>query len=135
MKNIVLIGIMGSGKTTFGKILSQKTGHEMIDLDVYLVNRFNMSIPDIKRPENIAYLKKNGVVFYIDRPIEDIVKDVDPSGRPLLKDGPDKLYALDKERRDKYMSSCDYHIINDGSLEKVIDTILDIMKKYDKSPF
>ena len=85
-------------------------------------------------PENIAYLKKNGVVFYIDRPIEDIVKDVDPSGRPLLKDGPDKLYALDKERRDKYMSSCDYHIINDGSLEKVIDTILDIMKKYDKSP-
>lgn len=169
MKNIVLIGIMGSGKTKFGKILSQKTGHEMIDLDVYLVNRFNMSIPDmfqisedyfrnneticcqevselegkiistgggvIKRPENIAYLKKNGVVFYIDRPIEDIVKDVDPSGRPLLKDGPDKLYALDKERRDKYMSSCDYHIINDGSLEKVIDTILDIMKKYDKSPF
>ena len=118
MKNIVLIGIMGSGKTTFGKILSQKTGHEMIDLDDYLVNRFNMSIPDmfqisedyfrnneticckevselegkiistgggvIKRPENIAYLKKNGVVFYIDRPIEDIVKDVDPSGRPLL---------------------------------------------------
>ena len=42
MKNIVLIGIMGSGKTTFGKILSQKTGHEMIDLDDYLVNRFNM---------------------------------------------------------------------------------------------
>ena len=47
MKNIVLIGIMGSGKTTFGKILSQKTGHEMIDLDDYLVNRFNMSIPDM----------------------------------------------------------------------------------------
>lgn len=168
MKNIVLIGIMGSGKTTFGHMLSQKTGHEMIDLDDYLVNRFNMSIPDmfaisedyfrnnettcckevselegkiistgggvIKRPENIAYLKKNGVVFYIDRPIEDIVKDVDPSGRPLLKDGPDKLYALDKERRAKYMSSCDYHIINDGSLEKVINSILDIMKKYDKSP-
>ena len=40
MKNIVLIGIMGSGKTTFGKILSQKTGHEMIDLDDYLVNRY-----------------------------------------------------------------------------------------------
>ena len=38
---------MGSGKTTFGKILSQKTGHEMIDLDDYLVNRFNMSIPDM----------------------------------------------------------------------------------------
>ena len=41
----------------------------------------------IKRPENIGYLKKNGVVFYIDRPIEDIVKDVNQSGRPLLKDG------------------------------------------------
>lgn len=164
MKNIVLIGIMGSGKTTFGRILSEKTGHEMIDLDDYLVKRFNMSIPDmfqisedyfrnnettcckevselkgkiistgggvIKRPENIAYLKKNGVVFYIDRPIEDIIKDVDPSGRPLLKDGPEKLYALDKERRDKYLSSCDYHIINDGSFDQVIDTILYIMEKY-----
>ena len=83
--------------------------------------------------EAIRVTKKNGVVFYIDRPIEDIVKDVDPSGRPLLQDGPDKLYALDKERRDKYMSSCDYHIINDGSLEKVINSILDIMNNYNKS--
>lgn len=164
MKNIVLIGIMGSGKTTFGHLLSQKTGHEMIDLDDYLVERFNMSIPDmfaisedyfrsheticcqevsaldskiistgggvIKRQENIDYLKKNGVVFYIDRPIKDIVEDVDPSGRPLLKEGPEKLYALDKERRDKYLKACDYHILNDGSLEKVVDDILKIMEKY-----
>ena len=47
MKNIILIGIMGSGKTTFGHMLSQITGHEMIDLDDYLVNRFNISIPDM----------------------------------------------------------------------------------------
>ena len=112
--NIFVSGGTGSGKTTFGKILSQKTGHEMIDLDVYLVNRFNMSIPDmfqisedyfrnneticcqevselegkiistggvvINRPENIEYLKKNGVVFYIDRPIDDIVKDAEIMG-------------------------------------------------------
>ena len=62
------------------------------------------------------------------------MKDVNQSGRPLLKDGPDKLYALDKERRDKYMSSCDYHIINDGSLEKVIDTILDIIEEIRSNP-
>lgn len=165
MKNIVLIGIMGSGKTTFGHLLSQKTGHQMIDLDDYLVERFHMSIPDmfaisedyfrdketqccqevsqlegkiistgggvIKRPENIQYLKEKGIVFYIDRPIEDIVKDVDPSGRPLLKDGPEKLYALDHERRQHYLESCDYHIINDGSLDQVVNHILNIMKSYD----
>lgn len=164
MKNIVLIGIMGSGKTTFGHLLSQITGHEMIDMDDYLVDRFQMTIPEmfaisedyfrehettcckevsllkgkiistgggvIKRPENIEYLKKNGVIFYIDRPIEDIVQDVDPSGRPLLKDGPEKLYALDKERRDLYLKACDYRIINDGSLEKVVDNILKIMDKH-----
>ena len=64
MKNIVLIGIMGSGKTTFGKILSQKTGHEMIDLDDYLVNRFNMSIPDMLKTI-LEIMKQHAVKKYL----------------------------------------------------------------------
>ena len=40
----------------------------------------------IKRPENMAILKKTGKVFFIDRSPDDIVSDVDVAVRPLLKE-------------------------------------------------
>lgn len=47
MKNIVLIGMPGSGKTTISKVLGEKLNKEVIDIDEYLVNKFQMSIPDM----------------------------------------------------------------------------------------
>ncbi len=161
MKNIVLIGIMGCGKTTICSLLSKKLKREMIDMDTYLENKYQTSIPDmfsisedyfrdketevcqdmshisdkiistgggvIKRKENIDYLKQNSVIFYIDRPIENIVNDVETSHRPLLKNGPDKLYQLDQERRALYLSSCDYHIMNDKTLDEVVEEIISLI--------
>ena len=157
MKNIVLIGIMGAGKTTIGKKLSIDLNRPFIDMDEYLEKKYEMRISDmfkisedyfrdhesacckdmstqsqtiistgggvIKRPENIAYLKKNGIIFYIDRPLDQIVSDVDTSSRPLLKDGAQKLYDLDRERRALYMQSCDYHLINARSETKRLITL------------
>ena len=34
MKNIILIGFMGSGKTTIGKIISDKKNMRFIDMDL-----------------------------------------------------------------------------------------------------
>ncbi len=47
MKNIVLIGMPGSGKTTISKLLSEKLNYPLIDVDEYLVNKFNQSIEDM----------------------------------------------------------------------------------------
>lgn len=47
MKNIVLIGIPGSGKTTVGKTLAEKLSLEFIDLDSLIVFRQGKSIPQI----------------------------------------------------------------------------------------
>lgn len=47
MKNIVLIGMPGSGKTTISKALKDKTGWDLIDLDEFLVQHFQMSIPEM----------------------------------------------------------------------------------------
>lgn len=47
MKNIVLIGMMGSGKTTCGLLLSGRLGRELVDTDALIVSREGRSIPDI----------------------------------------------------------------------------------------
>ena len=47
MKNIFLIGFMGSGKSTVASCLSQNYGMEIVQIDQLLVERAGMSIPDI----------------------------------------------------------------------------------------
>lgn len=44
---LFLIGYMGAGKTTIGRLLSQKTGYRFIDLDDLIEEREKMSIPVI----------------------------------------------------------------------------------------
>ena len=39
MKNIVLIGMPGSGKTTFGRALSRELNRPFVDADDYLEER------------------------------------------------------------------------------------------------
>ena len=38
---------MGSGKTTWGKLIAEKMGLEFFDLDALIENRANMKINDI----------------------------------------------------------------------------------------
>lgn len=45
--NIVLIGFMGSGKTTFGKACAKKLGMDFLDADEYIVNKAGKPIPQI----------------------------------------------------------------------------------------
>lgn len=47
MKNIVVIGMMGSGKTTCGRLLGQKLNRKFIDADDIIVERAGMSVSDI----------------------------------------------------------------------------------------
>ncbi|WEG74159.1 shikimate kinase [Vagococcus intermedius] len=44
--NIVLVGFMASGKTTIGRRLSEITQQTFFDTDDYLVNKFEISIPE-----------------------------------------------------------------------------------------
>ena len=46
MKGIILIGFMGAGKTTVGRLLSQKTGMDHIDFDDKIVEEIGMSIQE-----------------------------------------------------------------------------------------
>ena len=44
MKRIFLIGYMGSGKTTVGKLLARSLSLEFIDLDAFIENKYRKSI-------------------------------------------------------------------------------------------
>ncbi|VGO16014.1 Shikimate kinase [Pontiella desulfatans] len=47
MKNIVLVGFMGSGKTTVGKLIAEKTGMPLLDMDSMIEERAGKSINEI----------------------------------------------------------------------------------------
>ncbi len=78
----------------------------------------------ILRQENVDALRQNGVIFFLNRPLEDIMPTSD---RPLSSD----FEALKKrfdERYDKYKAAGDYEIFIDGNPENAAKKILEIMK-------
>ncbi|MDP4143512.1 MAG: shikimate kinase [Bacillota bacterium] len=82
----------------------------------------------VKRKENIFALKEKGIVIFINRPIENIVSDVDTESRPLLKDDISRLYKLYEERYKLYKEYCDHEVINNGQFIDAVEKILDIAK-------
>ena len=57
MKNIVLIGMMGCGKTTVGRLLARRLGRELVDTDAVIEERQGRSIPDIFARDGEAYFR------------------------------------------------------------------------------
>ena len=56
-KNLVLLGMMGSGKSTIGKILSKKTGYKFIDIDQKIEQKENSSIFQIFQIQGENYFR------------------------------------------------------------------------------
>lgn len=79
----------------------------------------------VKREANRATLKKNAIVVYIDRSPEKIAANVDTSGRPLLKDGAEKIYQLYNERKALYEEVADVVIPNNGSIDEALQLMVD----------
>jgi shikimate kinase len=58
MRKIILLGYMGSGKTTVGKILSQKTNIPAYDLDKIIEEKEHAGIPEIFNSKGEIYFRK-----------------------------------------------------------------------------
>lgn len=162
MKNIVFIGMPGSGKSTFGKKLSDINNKKFIDIDDYIEKKEKNKITTIfekygedyfrkkensyikeiskiknciiatgggvvKNEENIKHLKKNGIIIFLDRNIEEIYK-LDHSNRPLLKNK-DNILKLYNERINLYKKYSDYIIKNDKTINEILEKIQKIINE------
>ena len=56
--NITLIGFMGAGKTAVGRLLAEKLGKELIELDSLIELKVGKSIPDIFKEDGEAAFRR-----------------------------------------------------------------------------
>lgn len=57
MKNIVLIGMMGSGKTTVGKLLSKRLQKQLVDTDALIEAREGCTVQELFEREGEPYFR------------------------------------------------------------------------------
>lgn len=55
--NVVLIGMMGCGKSTVGKLLAEALGFAFVDTDQYIEKALGRTIPDIFAKEGEAFFR------------------------------------------------------------------------------
>jgi shikimate kinase len=58
MKNIILTGFMGTGKTTVGRLLAATLGREFVDMDAVIEAREGRPISQIFAAEGEAYFRQ-----------------------------------------------------------------------------
>ena len=82
----------------------------------------------VKKQENMKAFHDNSIIIFLDRPVDNIVGDVEIKNRPLLANGPDVLYRLNDERYDLYNNQCHYRVENNKTLDELVDVIINIIK-------
>ena len=73
----------------------------------------------VLNPENIRYLKKNGRVYFLDRPVEALIPTAD---RPTASSR-EAIFRRYEERYPLYHQSCDKKIDASGSAEEVLEAV------------
>ena len=93
-KNIVLIGFMGTGKSSCGKALANRLGCAFIDLDKYIEGKERMSVPEIFAAKGETYFREKEREAV--REVSQRKGVVIATGGGTIKDG--ENFALLKER-------------------------------------
>ena len=77
----------------------------------------------IKRGENLRALHQNGVVLFIDRPLDALTVG---GGRPLSS-SPEALRQMEAERRPLYLAAADAVIPNSGTVEDAVAAAMEAL--------
>ena len=148
--NIVLIGFMGTGKSTISAYLSEQFGMEAIDMDQVISRIFEIHgeeyfrnaetnlLKELQtkknvviscgggtplREENVVEMKKNGKVVLLTAKPETIFNRVkDNHDRPLIENNKsvEFIEELMLKRKDKYIAAADVIIETDNKEKQQI---------------
>ncbi len=110
MRNIVLIGMPGCGKSTIGRMISKETGLRHIDLDEYIVESNEMSIEE---------MFNHGEEFFRDRETK-AVEEVSQNSGIIISTGGGVI----KRSENMYqLKNNGIILFIDRSPEKIIETL------------
>ena len=156
MRNIVLIGMPGCGKSAVGKALAEKTGKAFFDADDELVKSAGKTIPEIFAEDGEAVFrrmetetlrllgKKSGAVIATGGGCVTVAQNYDllhQNGKivwlqrkieSLPRDGRPlsqsaDLQAMYEKRRGFYEAFSDVVISNDGELSETVKAVLEVL--------
>lgn len=157
--NLVLIGMMGCGKSTCGRLLARKLKRKFVDTDALIEQRQGRAISDIfaqegepyfrdletalaqelsgetdlviatgggiiLRDENVAALRENGFVVWLNRPADQIFDHVSMAGRPLAQDGKDAFLTRFAQREERYRKAAHLEVREFSSPQATVRYIL-----------
>ena len=77
----------------------------------------------IKRPENLRALRQNGVILFLDRPLESLVVG---GGRPLSS-STDALRTMEAERRPLYLAAADAVVPNNSTVTDAVAAAMEAL--------
>lgn len=77
----------------------------------------------VKRPENVRLLRQNGVVFFLDRPLDALTVG---GGRPLSS-SVDALRAMYTERRPLYLGAADAVVPNETTVADAVNASMEAL--------
>ena len=153
-RNIVLIGMPGCGKSTIAKmlgdfvdtdaIIEERMGRKCGEIikeygEQFFRDTESMVIEELSvengliistgggavlREENVKNLKKNGVVIYLEAPLERLGET---ASRPL-SDTREKLEKMYAERKPVYEKACDVKVDAGGTAEDTLKQVKEAVK-------
>ncbi len=87
----------------------------------------------VLREDNVRALRADGLIVFLDRSPECILKTAELSDRPLLRAGGQALFALYRQRKAVYRASCDCRVLNNGRrLKRVLLALLKLQRRMDR---
>jgi shikimate dehydrogenase len=81
----------------------------------------------VVRPENVRALRENCFVVFLDRPVEHILQDLPYDGTRPLASSADRLYEMERQRRQLYAAAADKTLENRGSASDAVSALTELM--------
>lgn len=158
MKNIVLVGMPGCGKSTVGKALAKRLSRPFFDADQEIVKRAGKSIPEIFQTEGKAGFRKieTEVLFDLCRQSGAVIATgggavTVPQNHDILRQNSlvvflnrdiavlptngrplseqNDLHEMFRQRLPLYRAVCDYEVDGNSEIQTVTDRVAEVYAK------